>query len=75
MDKRQAKVDQYAEQARKVCKAMSQCRDDLMAIVNNYDYDPTTGAELYYQRIGDQMVTIEEKEQDMLLKQHEQGIK
>lgn len=54
---RQADVDMWASHARIVLQATAAIAEDLKQIVIDYRDDPTTGVELYYQRIGDYIVT------------------
>ena len=58
---RQADVDMWAEHARIVLQATAAIAEDLKQIIIDYQDDPTTGVELYYQRIGDYIVTQQEK--------------
>ena len=58
---RQADVDMWASHARIVLQATAAIAEDLKQIIIDYQDDPTTGVELYYQRIGDYIVTQQEK--------------
>ena len=49
---RQADVDMWAAHARIVIQATAAIADDLKQIILDYKNDPSTGADLYYQRIG-----------------------
>ncbi len=54
---RQADVDMWAAHARIVIQATAAIADDLKQIILDYKNDPSTGADLYYQRIGDYIVS------------------
>ena len=58
---RQADVDMWASHARIVLQATAAIAEDLKQIIIQYQDDPGTGVELYYQRIGDYIVTQQEK--------------
>lgn len=58
---RQADVDMWASHARIVLQATAAIAEDLKQIIIDYQDTPTTGVELYYQRIGDYIVTQQEK--------------
>lgn len=54
---RQADVDMWAAHARIVIQATAAIADDLKQIILDCKNDPSTGADLYYQRIGDYIVS------------------
>lgn len=58
---RQADVDMWASHARIVLQATAAIAEDLKQIIIDYQDDPSTGVELYYQRIGDYIVTKQEE--------------
>lgn len=58
---RQADVDMWASHARIVLQATAAIAEELKQIIIDYQDDPTTGVELYYQRIGDYIVTKQEE--------------
>lgn len=58
---RQADVDMWASHARIVLQATAAIAEELKQIIIDYQDDPSTGVELYYQRIGDYIVTQQEK--------------
>jgi hypothetical protein len=58
---RQADVDMWASHARIVLQATAAIAEELKQIIIDYQDDPSTGVELYYQRIGDYIVTKQEE--------------
>lgn len=58
---RQADVDMWASHARIVLQATAAIAEELKQIIIDYQDDPATGVELYYQRIGDYIVTKQEE--------------
>lgn len=58
---RQADVDMWASHARIVLQATAAIAEELKQIIIDYQDDPATGVELYYQRIGDHIVTKQEE--------------
>lgn len=58
---RQADVDMWASHARIVLQATAAIAEELKQIIIDHQNSPTTGIELYYQRIGDYIVTQHEE--------------